>query len=226
MSRMFPFITHTINPLGGGPCPYKCTYCWATDMKNQYKWEKYKGPWRIYKKELKKYKPGAFVFPFDMIDIGYPSIPSWIIHPLLTWIREQPDVDFLLLTKNPSFFTRYKMWIPTNCVMGATIESDIAENITPFSKAPPPLVRIESMKGHHYYHRTFVSVEPIMNFTPLFANRLSYIRPWAIAVGYDNYKNGLPEPALAKTKDFISDVDKYTTVHIKTLRDSSPEATE
>jgi DNA repair photolyase len=41
--------------------------------------------------------------------------------------------------------------------------------------------------------RTFVSVEPILNFTPEFETDLYRIRPWAVAVGYDNYNNKLPQ---------------------------------
>ena len=223
LSQMFDFITHTVNPLGGGPCPYQCTYCWASELKNRHKWEKYKGPWRIYEKELKQYKPGDFVFPFDMIDIGCPSIPSEIIHKLLSWMRKQPKVKFLLLTKNPEFYITYGLWIPINCVLGATIETDIEENISKFSKAPSPSERIENMKYATIelpLHDTFISIEPIMKFSPLFANQLSNIRPWAVAIGYDNYKTGLIEPELSKVMELLSELDKYTLVFIKTLRES------
>jgi len=225
---MFPFITHTVNPLGGGPCPYACSYCWASDLKNRHKWEKYVGPWRIYEKELKQYKSGDFVFPFDMIDIGCPSIPSEIIHKLLTWMRKQPEVKFLLLTKNPEFYITYDLWIPSNCVLGATIETDISELTSKFSRAPTTTKRIEDLMWTLPIlgFDTFVSVEPIMKFSPLFANTLSYLQPWGVAVGYDNYKNGLPEPELSKTKEFISELEKYTTVYKKTLRESSLKGTD
>ena len=225
-SRMFPFITHTVNPLAGGPCPHKCSYCWATNLKNRHKWEKYTGPWRIYEKELKQYKAGDFVFPFDMTDIGCHSIPSDIIHELLNWMRNQPEVKFLLMTKDPEFYATFDLWIPHNCVLGVTIETDIKELTSRYSLAPFPNVRMVHMKNMTNDFDTFISVEPIMKFSPLFANNLSYIRPWAVAVGYDNYNNNLPEPSLTETKDFITKLERYTTVYLKTLREANHQTLE
>ena len=218
--RMFSWITHTINPLAGGPCPYQCTYCWATDLKNRHKWEKYKGPWRIYEKELKTFKPGDSVFPFDMVDIGCPSIPAEMIHRFLKWMRDQPEVKFLLLTKNPEFYTIYLDWIPSNCVLGATIESDAWHYLNQISRAPNPLERMVEMIGLSDSFETFVCIEPIIRFTSLFANRLSYIEPKNIAIGYDNHKNKLPEPSLYETEKLISELEKFTTVHRKTIREA------
>lgn len=222
MSRMFPFITHTVNPLGGGPCPYQCSYCWATDLKNRYKVlkEKYQGEWRIYPKELKQYKHGDIVFPFDMIDIGCSGIPREIIIELMHWIADQP-CEVLLLTKNPTFFTKNHAILPRNAWLGATIETDT--NVTlDYSKAPAPFVRLSEMQwvANNLPNKTFVAIEPIMKFSPNFKQEIKKIRPHAVAIGYDNYHNGLSEPDLAATEGLIKELSTFTQIYRKTIRES------
>jgi len=219
---MFPFITHTVNPLGGGPCPYQCSYCWATSMKNRYKYEKYKGPWRIYEKELKSYNYGDFPFPFDMVDIGHPSIPEEIIIELLVWMIKQP-CSMLMLSKNPIFYKKYHDFLPHNAVLGATIECDNPALLLKHSKAPNPWRRLDAMKWlsvNQPQNKLFISIEPIMTFTNRFIERIRDIGPWGVAVGYDNYHNHLPEPRIEDTEDLISELQDFTTVYIKTLRTS------
>jgi len=69
--------------------------------------------------------------------------------------------------------------------------------------------------------RIFISIEPILdfNYEPFVAELLK-IRPWAVAVGMDNYGNRLPEPALAKTMQLIERLEKAgIKVYRKTLRE-------
>jgi len=221
MSRMFPFITHTVNPLGGGPCPYECTYCWATNLKDRYSYKKYQGDWRIIPKELKKYDSKAFVFPFDMTEIGAPSIPAEIIDELLEWIGKQ-SCQMLLLTKNPRFYYDWRNYIPENAIIGCTIESD-TNIMSDFSQAPAGYHRLWWMQeiGTHLPNKRFISIEPIMKFTPDFEREIMKINPWAVAVGYDNYNNGLPEPNLAATENLIKELEFFTTVYRKTMREPS-----
>jgi len=218
---MFPFITHTCNPLGGGPCPYACTYCWATALKNRYKYKKYQGPWRIYEKELKDYKHGDFPFPFDMIDIGSPSIPGDILLEFMVWIAKQP-CEMLLLTKNPAFYRENQDILPHNAWLGATIETDTLLT-KQYSKAPETwrrLIEMQWVAENRPMNKTFVSIEPIMKFSPDFERELMKIRPHAVAIGYDNYNNGLPEPSLAATEDLIKELEQFTKVYRKTIREA------
>ena len=220
MARMFPFITETWNPLAGGPCPGECSYCWATDLKNRYKYSKYLGPWRVDEKVIgKTFKPGAFVFTQDMSDLWAREIPEEIVYKVLQNIRYQPEVTFLALTKFPKTYERYAKLIPENVVLGATVETN---RDIPVSKAPYPYDRFNAMLWvtQNLLNKTFISVEPIMEFdrTELLPV-LNYIHPWAIAIGYDNYHNNLPEPPLAKTLELIDSLRKRgITVFEKTLR--------
>jgi hypothetical protein len=65
----------------------------------------------------------------------------------------------------------------------------------------------------------FVSVEPILDFDiKLFVSELQKIRPQMVVVGYDNYNHHMPEPCLEKTLQLIEQLEKFTRVETKTLR--------
>jgi len=233
MTFMYPFITNTHNPIGGGHviqqdgsitgC-YNCTYCWASAMKNRYKWPKYLGEYRFIEKEFYvRYKEDDFTFVCDMIDIGKLSIP--LLVQLFNWLKDRPG-KILTVTKNPKIYaTLYNMGIeiPDNIYLGATIESD--KNYPSISKAPSQFDRLYWMQVISQLEigdRLFISIEPVMDFDLKgFENILYTIKPWAVAIGYDNYNNGLPEPELSKVKNLISELEKYTTVYKKTLRESA-----
>jgi DNA repair photolyase len=221
--KMFPFITETWNPLAGGPCPGECSYCWATDLKARYKYSKYDGPWRVDEKVIgKTFKPGAFVFVQDMSDLWAPTVPFSIQQRVLANIMENPQTTFLTLTKFPEGYEAYEDGIPDNVVLGITMETN--RGTSNFSKAPQPYDRLVSLdiaaKANDL--RTFISIEPIMDFDrDHLLPWINLVHPWAIAIGYDNYNNGLPEPPLAKTKELIESLHKRgITVYEKTLREA------
>lgn len=232
--RMFPFITRTWNPIAGGfeyeenklaACSYLCDYCWARDLINRHRWEKYQGRIRIHEPEMKvNFKPEDFVFVCDMTDIGNPNVPRDVIIKVLNRIAEFPDTQFLLLTKNPYFYIVWNDRIPENCVLGATIESD-DDVVTGYSYAPGPMHRIQCMQAiaNKLPHKRFVCVEPIMKMSPYFERELLKIRLTppniGVAVGYDNYDHKLPEPHLERTKLLIEELEANgVTVYRKTIR--------
>jgi len=228
MSKMFSFITKTWNPIAGGPCPFNCYKggCWATMLKEQNDWEKYKGPWRIHEPQInKKFKEGEFVFVCDMIDIGAPDIPSEVVGRLLDAMSAQPEVQFLLLTKADQFYGGYMHEIPNNCVCGITMETDL-EISKDLTSAPHPEKRLHDLiwlKGIYPQAKTFISIEPIMKFSDKFAFKIAKAEPWKVAVGYDNYVNFLPEPTKDETCKLIDKLYKFTDVDLKTVRASWEE---
>lgn len=228
MSRMFPFITETWNPFKGR-CPYECSYCWARNMAKRYKHLKEKyftDEQGIDEKQInRKFKPGAFVFVQDMSDASTASLGD--VARVMTVIKLNPKTMFLFLVKNPR---AYLQWIdhiatrpPDNVILGATIETDDPQLIRQHSKAPSPQSRLESLyELSKIGLKTFISVEPIMDFNPRLNAAISLIGPWAIAVGYDNYHSNLPEPSLAKTMKLIEDLENGgIDVYRKTLREST-----
>jgi len=221
--NMFSFITKTWNPIAGGPCPFNCYKggCWATKLKKQHDWDKYKGKWRIHETQIgRKFKPGEFVFVCDMIDIGAPDIPAEVVDRVLDAIRGQPQVQFLLLTKGDKFYVDYMHDIPDNCVCGITMETDqdIPDELT---HAPHPEKRLDSLVWLKCYYpmiKTFISIEPIMPFSEHLPRKIERAAPWMVAIGYDNYANKLPEPRKQDTEWLIKQLQKFTLLDLKTIR--------
>lgn len=240
MSHIFPFVASQPNPIGGCAsgnyrgdpgfkhCSWDCVYCWAKDLKTRFQYPKYQGPWRWVEDPPEQ---GEDEFPWvcDMIDIGDPTIPEGLILRLLDWIGEQP-CPVLTLTKNPEIYNEYIWNLPDNLVAGVTIETDLPikldlRNIPNISEAPNPLKRINDIVWASCNRETikyFVCIEPIMKFTADFAKKLKPLEPWAVAVGYDNYGHGLPEPSLAETEALIAELEKFTMVYRKTMRKATP----
>lgn len=71
--------------------------------------------------------------------------------------------------------------------------------------------------------RLFICVEPIIDFDlTIFSQNIISIAPEAVAIGYDNYNNGLPEPSLEKTKALIAELrSRGIKVYTKTLREAN-----
>jgi len=83
MSKMFPFVTKTWNPITG--CLHGCKYCWAHSLNELYR----------------RFRSGDFVFVTDMGDLfGKWVDVEWIIK-VFRVIKAHPEATFLLLTKNP-----------------------------------------------------------------------------------------------------------------------------
>ena len=225
MSKMFPFITDTWNPLGG-ECPHNCRGCWAKAYINRLKMAKYQGKYIIDDKQInKKFKAGYFVFVCDMLDLFARDVPMEAINLIMRKIKAQPDVTFLLLTKNPRYM--WIMDIPKNAIAGATIETDFDPRLYGFNYSSAPLMkdRIKAMIDITE-SRKFVSIEPIMDFSPgAFLSAIKNIKPEFIAIGFDNYNSGLPEPeSLQKVLDFITEVEKMgIKIYRKTIREPIPQ---
>lgn len=229
--KMFPFVTCQPNPIGGCAsgnywgdegfrfCSFGCTYCWAKDLKTRFRYPKYQGSWRIIEKELVQFDADAFPWPCDMIDIGDPTIPKEVLLRFWKWVASQP-CPVLTLTKNPATYRLYWKFIPENAVLGATIETDTSLTKN-YSKAPEPYRRFLELMWvkDELPNEVFICIEPIMKFTPDFARELEKCRPWAIAVGYDNYSNKLNEPPLKVTEYLIKEAEYFTKVYVKDLRE-------
>jgi hypothetical protein len=233
-SRMFPFIDKTWNPVVG--CKHHCGYCWAeklaTTRLQQLGIDRYRDGFvpKIIDDELcRTFKPGEFVFVSDMGDLFGAWVKQHWIWNVFKAIRASPEARFLLLTKNPSRYLEFEGIIPENCVCAATIETN--RDTSEISKAPLPFDRWESFYSLNHPHKILVA-EPIMDFDlDTFASWILSLRghlTWKkgyrkeldmVVVGYDNYKNNLPEPALAKTRKLIRSLEKRgVKVVTKTLR--------
>lgn len=216
MSRMFPFVTESqFSPLGG-ECHHNCygNRCWAKNLSNQYKMKKYQGPPRLYERQLKrKFTKDDFVFVNDMNDLFGDWVPASLIEPVVQYANNSP-AQFLFLTKNPK---RYKVFtFGSNCVLGATIESDIEINLGGAPHRDTRLTEMEQLQ----HSRKMLSIEPIMAFTPDFRRRILLTNPEFVAIGYDNYGLKLVEPWLETTELLIAELEaKGIKVYRKTIRE-------
>jgi len=224
-NRMFPFITKTWNPVRA-TCPHNCKYCWAKQLIKKYNMTKYMVKEPQFTQTKTNFTDKDFIFVCDMIDLFADNIPSTIIQKVIDVTYKYSDTKFLFLTKNPKRYTEFKF--PVNCVLGATIESNI--NYPKISDAPLQEERLQAMDqltipSNYYsmYNNTiFISIEPILDFTYDFIKKLLSFQldgQFAVAIGYDNYNNKLPEPELEKTKWLIQILkDNDIKVYEKTIR--------
>jgi hypothetical protein len=230
--RMFGFLTKnhnkngdTWNPLGG-ECLHNCRYCWVKKLKAMFPGvrAKYSGAPRIkaeWLAEIKKFTAADFVFVGDCCDLFGHWVPNGMIQQIFQAIEKSP-AKFLLLTKNPQKYRELisiGVHIPQNCVLGCTVES----NIDHLLSGQPETARLEVMAELTAMgYPVMLSIEPIMEFDPVrFPLWIAKVHPDFVAVGYDNYDNGLPEPALSETLRLIGLLeDAGIKVYRKTLRES------
>jgi len=193
---------------------------------NRYDMKKYQGQFELYESEFRRdFKPGEFWFVQDMSDLFAETVPDEMIEAVLNHISKFPKTRFLLLTKNPKRYHDFLRIIPSNCVLGVTIETDGEEVLYhEISHAPHPIDRISAMidLSMDWTVKTMISIEPILQFNfKTFLADIAAISPEFVAVGYDNYGNRLPEPSLKETLSLIDALEGMgIKVYRKTLREA------
>jgi len=226
-TKMFDLVQRTWNPIVG--CEHCCVYCWSrffaeTRLRHTLRYRGGFKPQLIEAELGKRFHNGYLVFVSDMGDMFGSWVPSSWIRKVLQTIKES-SAQFLLLTKNPSRFHEFLNEFPPNVVLGATIESNRDYKV---SKAPSPRQRYLAMKDLNWQPK-MVSVEPILNFDrDIFLEWIRGINPQLVYVGYDNYYNfthhRLAEPSQEKTKWLINELEEFTSVRRKSLREGHRKA--
>ena len=235
-SRMFPKVKPW-NVLKG--CEHACYMpkgCWAYQLATgRLKGtERYKDGFapRLIEKELKKtFGAKQCIFVAAMGDLFGEWVPSeWIIRVLDVIKSVGYRNKFLLLTKNPTRYHAYLHRFSENTILGVTIETNRNTRMMGLTRAPEPADRYEAMRSLRWKApapsftytppNKFVSIEPIIDFDhDILVKWIKDIKPAAVAVGYDNWSCGLPEPELSKTMNLIEELEKFTEVWRKTLRE-------
>lgn len=209
----------TWNPFKG--CDFNCVYC-EPSFKRQAKRQKhrcyecYTYKPHFHPERLNKIPKGDLIFACANGDISFAS--NEIIEKIFDAIKTKPNQDFLLQTKNPKCLINKE--IPDNVIVGTTIETNYGTFT--ISSAPSPEVRIFDLWLIEH-ERKFVTHEPILKFdldTLVKWDRKSNLE--MVWVGYANHTKGmknLVEPELSKVKELIKELESFTDVRLKTIRE-------
>ena len=100
--NMYPFITHTWNPIKGA-CPHDCSYCY---MKKSYKrFGKTPAPLHLDNREIKtNLGKNNFIFVGSSCDIWANSVSGIWQSEIIEHINTFNDNRYFFQTKNPSCF--------------------------------------------------------------------------------------------------------------------------
>lgn len=229
-SLMFGFVTKTWNPIVTR-CTHYCKYCYAQPLldklmlsSGKYECLAYNpSALQLREQDLSHLKldfvGSDYVFVCSMCDLFAEAIPTEFITKILSALKTA-DAQFLLLTKNPQRMVDCLDYIPSNCTLGMTAETNRAT--TRWSKAPLPFDRFAafSLLANEPFER-FVCIEPIMDFDLYpFAKLIHEVKPTFVSIGYDNHHFMLPEPYLSKTEDLIALLKlERIEIRAKTLRE-------
>lgn len=213
--NMYGFVTHTWNPIKG-KCIHECSYCYMNKMYKRYKWnEKIRLDGKCLKDNLGK---GNFIFVGSSTDMFADYIHTHFIQDVLHYCSDF-DNKYLFQSKYPQGFLEYLDILPVHTTLATTIETNRDNYIREFSKAPGSLSRAYVMQNINKESHGFplmITVEPIMDFDlKTMIEYMEQISPDQINIGADSGHNKLPEPSPEKVKELITELKKFTKVHLK-----------
>lgn len=203
--NMYPFVTHTWNPIRG-KCPHDCTYCYM---------KVYPQPeLHFAEKEMEtQLGQGNFIFVGSSTDMWCNEVEYRWIEVTLRRCRQFAN-RYLFQSKNPEKFIHFLRVLPSDTILGTTLESNVANQ---YSKAPSFLFRYAAMiELRDFGIPRMVSIEPIMDFdVEAMATAISLIKPEFVSIGADSKRHHLPEPPADKVKALIETLQEITTVKVK-----------
>jgi len=206
-------------------CLYNCSYCYAR------RWARRQ---RLTCSLCYEFRPhfhhhkarkvfGNTKLPVFINDMGE-YLGDWVPIDWITVTLEimliNLHVTFYSLTKNPKRYPEFSF--PANVVLGSTVETDLGLDGS-ISSAPQPIERLEAMKMLVHRGGKFLSIEPVLDFSPEFADAIREVEPDFVYIGYSNSVRraaelALPEPPLYKTLELVAELEKFTEVRRKNMR--------
>jgi hypothetical protein len=125
------------------------------------------------------------------------------------------DNEYIFQTKYPYGMYAHTCYLPKKHTLGTTIETDRVFKI--MGNAVEPIIRTVAMKELSLSeHRTFITIEPIMDFNiERFIEIIKICHPSFVNIGADTGNNHLPEPPKEKILELIGELKKFTVVNLK-----------
>ena len=203
--NMYDWVTHTWNAIKGA-CPHDCSYCY---MK---RWGKL-NPVRFDQKELKTdLGKDNFIFVGSSCDMFAEDIPErWIMETLLHCSKF--DNTYLFQTKNPTRVLYFSEW-PERSIFCTTIESNRMHDAMGITR--PPIERSRAMNAISVFNKTYVTIEPIMDFDlKELTHLIAMCNPIQVNIGADSGGNNLSEPSVLKIIELINVLSEFTIVKEK-----------
>jgi hypothetical protein len=141
-------------------------------------------------------------------------IPDWI-HRTLENCRRYPDNRYLFQSKNPKRILAYKEFLPTDPIIGTTIETN--RHYDQMGNAPPVRERAGVLYALGHYCETMVTIEPIMDFDPMvLIDLIEKAEPEWVNIGADSKGHNLPEPSAEKIYELVDAISTFTKIRKKT----------
>ncbi len=213
MTKMYEQRKGNISVFRG--CSYFCTFCAFRTSLRRSPCEKCRAfephaHMEVLDRTPPKTKNGEFITIGLTGDISFMDVADF--YHVMEYCRKWKDRTFLIQSKNPACFLRFREHIsplrfPDNVILGTTTETNRIEKYDTISKAPSPVQRFEAMLK--ITSKIFITIEPILDFDMgIFTNWIKILSPNFCYIGYDSHpkRNKLPEPSLNKTHALIVDL--------------------
>ena len=205
----------TWNPIGGR-CIHFCEYCYVPRLMKQFPAlkKKYSGKPRIYDLH-KNLGSGNFWFVQSMGDLFAENIPREIYMRVFEYIDRFPNNTYFFQSKNTIRFFGFRKFYPENTILCTTFETNRIELLKKYSGGIKDLSRI-----YNLYYIDFplhITLEPLMDFDMnKILEPIKYVNPIQVNIGANtSHKIKLPEPPKEKILELISELEKFTKVHLK-----------
>jgi DNA repair photolyase len=153
-------------------------------------------------RDIKKYGEGQFIFVGSSCDMFACDIPQeWIMKTLDHCSKY--DNTYLFQSKNPAGFIEFAVGMPEKVVFCTTIETNRHyEDI--MGQSPTPYNRAKAMLELSEFVKTYVTIEPVMDFDmDKMVQLIMACGPAQINIGADSGNNKLPEPSTEKLRQLI-----------------------
>jgi protein gp37 len=189
----------------GGRCPHECTYCFV-DNPLHGRPLRYTGDIRLLEEELRvPYGEGKTILVDHMNDLFADLVRSPLIQKVLDHCRSWPANTYVFQTKNPQRYFEFLAGMPPKKMLGTTIETN--RDLGRVSRAPDPMKRLTAIMALAAAHKTFITLEPILDFDlGTLTAWIKDTRPAFINIGADSKGHGLKEPSAEKIQAFILEI--------------------